>query len=88
MATTGYPSDLSAAQLALIEPHLPPPKPGGRPRRIDALVHRLGFGGIEIAPSPTEVSLMPHKFNAARRYRIPKAKYAVKNWPQYDASLC
>ena len=30
---------------------------------------------------------MPHKFNATRRHRIPKAKYAVKNWPEYEASL-
>ena len=31
---------------------------------------------------------MPHKFNATRRHRIAKAKYAVKNWPEYEASLC
>ncbi|MEM9670906.1 MAG: hypothetical protein AAF950_18540 [Pseudomonadota bacterium] len=30
---------------------------------------------------------MPHKFNAARRHKIPKARYAVKNWPEYEASL-
>ena len=30
---------------------------------------------------------MPQKFNAARRHKIPKAKYAVKNWPEYEASL-
>lgn len=35
MATTGYPSDLSAAQWALIEPHIPRTKPGGRPRQTD-----------------------------------------------------
>ncbi len=35
MTTTGYPSDLSAAQWALIEPHLPRSKPGGRPRQTD-----------------------------------------------------
>ena len=35
MATTAYPSDLSAAQWALIEPYLPPSKPGGRPRQTD-----------------------------------------------------
>ncbi len=35
MATTGYSSDLSAAQWALIEPHIPPAKPGGRPRETD-----------------------------------------------------
>ncbi|MGI9449714.1 MAG: IS5 family transposase [Geminicoccaceae bacterium] len=30
---------------------------------------------------------MPHKFNAARRHKIPKARYGVKNWPEYEASL-
>jgi putative transposase len=32
MSTTSYPSDLSEAQWKFIEPCLPPPKPGGRPR--------------------------------------------------------
>ncbi|MGI9487685.1 MAG: IS5 family transposase [Geminicoccaceae bacterium] len=35
MTATGYPSDLSLVQWALIEPHLPPLKSGGRPRQID-----------------------------------------------------
>ena len=30
---------------------------------------------------------MPHKFRAARRYKIPKARYAVKNWPEDEAPL-
>ena len=30
---------------------------------------------------------MPFKFNAARRYRIPRARYRVQNWPQYEAGL-
>jgi hypothetical protein len=30
---------------------------------------------------------MPHKFNASRRHKIPKARYAIKNWPEYEASL-
>jgi len=30
-----YPSDLTEAQWALIEPLIPPPKPGGRPRTVD-----------------------------------------------------
>ncbi len=30
MSTTSYPSDLTEAQWKLIEPLLPPPKPGGR----------------------------------------------------------
>src|SRR4051812_14920643 len=35
MKTHDYPSDLTDAQWALIEPHLPPVRPGGRPRKTD-----------------------------------------------------
>lgn len=30
---------------------------------------------------------MPHKFNADRRDKFPKAKYAVINWPEYNDAL-
>jgi hypothetical protein len=30
---------------------------------------------------------MPYKFNKARRHQIPKAKYRVTNWPEYDVAL-
>jgi hypothetical protein len=30
---------------------------------------------------------MPYKFNDGRRRKIPKAKYRVANWPDYDAAL-
>jgi hypothetical protein len=30
---------------------------------------------------------MPNKHNAARRHHIPKMKFRVKNWAQYDAGL-
>ena len=30
---------------------------------------------------------MPYKFNDGRRHKIPKAKYPVANWPDYDAAL-
>jgi hypothetical protein len=30
---------------------------------------------------------MPYKFNQDRRHKIPKARYRVTNWPQYDAAL-
>jgi Transposase DDE domain len=30
---------------------------------------------------------MPHKFNECRRHKIPKARYRVANWPDYDAAL-
>ena len=31
--------------------------------------------------------LMPHKFNEARRHRIPRARYRVQNWPECDRAL-
>ena len=30
---------------------------------------------------------MPYKFNETRRHKIPKARYRVANWPEYDAAL-
>jgi hypothetical protein len=30
---------------------------------------------------------MPYKFNETRRHKIPKVKYRVTNWPEYDAAL-
>ena len=35
MSRARYPSDLTDRQWARLEPHLPPPKPGGRPRTAD-----------------------------------------------------
>jgi hypothetical protein len=29
---------------------------------------------------------MPYKFNESRRHKIPKARYRVTNWPEYDAA--
>jgi hypothetical protein len=29
---------------------------------------------------------MPYKANADRRHKIPKARYRVTNWPEYDAA--
>jgi hypothetical protein len=30
---------------------------------------------------------MPHKYNADRRHRIPKTRYKVTNWRDYEAGL-
>src|SRR5215208_5085536 len=38
-------------------------------------------------PRPWLWKLMPYKFNQARRHKIPKARYRVTNWPEYDAAL-
>ena len=50
MTRGGYSTDLTDEQWALIAPHLPPPKPGGRPRRtdlravVDAILYLLRTG--------------------------------------------
>ncbi|MGF7213484.1 hypothetical protein GGE65_008128 [Skermanella aerolata] len=31
--------------------------------------------------------LMPYKANEPRRYKIPKARYKIDNWAEYDAAL-
>jgi Transposase DDE domain len=30
---------------------------------------------------------MPYKYNEGRRHKIPKARYRVTNWPEYEAAL-
>jgi len=30
---------------------------------------------------------MPYKANEPRRHRIPRARYRVSNWPEYDRAL-
>jgi len=36
---------------------------------------------------PRENRPLPFKHHAARRHRIPRAQYRVRNWPAYDAGL-
>jgi Transposase DDE domain len=30
---------------------------------------------------------MPYKFSESRRHKIPRVKYRVTNWPEYEAAL-
>jgi hypothetical protein len=30
---------------------------------------------------------MPYRFNEPRRHKIPRARYQVQNWPEYDRAL-
>jgi hypothetical protein len=30
---------------------------------------------------------MPYKVNEPRRHKIPRARYRVENWVEYDAAL-
>src|SRR3954467_15999768 len=52
-------------------------------RGVGAASHR-GWPGCGWAVT---LSGMPFKHNAARRHRIPKARYRVQNWPAYETGL-
>src|SRR5208337_3908047 len=54
-----------------------------------ALLHgcrrgRVGWRGLSKA---FPIRAMPNKHNAERRHHIPKMKFRVRNWAQYDAGL-
>src|ERR671912_661967 len=58
-----------------------------------ALVHKSGPStsprpalGVGDRP-PTSGRSMPYKANEARRHKIPRARYRVTNWPDYDRAL-
>ena len=44
-------------------------------------------GGWPSCGRAVTLSGMPFKHNAARRHRIPQARYRVRNWPAYEAGL-
>ncbi len=49
----------------------------------------LGWGGDGAYRASPSFSgcLMPYRFNEPRRRRIPRARYRVQNWPEYDRAL-
>src|SRR5215207_5984206 len=47
----------------------------------------LALGEIGGLRPPCRISAVPFKANAARRHRIPKQRYQVTNWAEYDAAL-
>ena len=53
----GYPSDLTDAQWALVEPLIPPAKPGGRPRKAD--MRRVLDTVFYVARSGCQWSMIP-----------------------------
>jgi hypothetical protein len=51
------------------------------------LLHGSRTSFRESALTSYRWSVIPHKFNADRRDKFPKAKYAVINWPEYNDAL-
>src|SRR4051794_41666652 len=39
------------------------------------------------ATPPSAGCPMPYRFNEPRRHKIPRARYRVQNWPEYDRAL-
>ena len=58
MSRTAYPSDLSDAQWKLLEPCIPPAKPGGRPRSAD--MREILNGILYVLRSGCAWRLLPH----------------------------
>jgi putative transposase len=69
-----YPSDLTDEQWQLIEPHIPPPKPGGRPREVDMRriingVKYFNRSGCQWRMLPREFGPWPTVHEYYRRFR-------------------
>ncbi len=79
-----YPSDLTDAQWQIIEPLLPPPKPGGRPRttKLREVVNAVFY----LSRSGCSWRMLPHEFPPwgtvhyyARRWRRDSTWEGVMN---------
>ena len=60
MARKPYPSDLTDAQWAILEPLIPPAKPGGRPREVD--MRAIINGSLYILRTGAGWRHLPHDF--------------------------
>ena len=58
MGRTAYPSDLSDAQWKLLQPWIPPAKPGGRPRSAD--MREVLNGILYVLRTGCAWRLLPH----------------------------
>lgn len=55
-----YPSDVTDGQWRLIEPLIPPPKPGGRPREVD--LREVVNGILYVVRTGCSWRQVPHDF--------------------------
>jgi transposase len=58
MSRKAYPSDLSDAEWELLEPLIPPPKPGGNARHVD--IREVINGILYVLRSGCAWRMMPH----------------------------
>ena len=75
MTRRAYPTDLTDAQWAILEPHVPAPKPGGRPAKhprreiVNAQFYVLR-GGIAWRALPHDLPPWQTVYDYFRRWRI------------------
>src|SRR6516225_2648278 len=91
MSHKPYPSDLTDAQWAVLEPMIPQPKPGGRPRKtnmrqvVNAIfyLNREGctWRALPQRPPPLEDLLQRLRGQAARGPRAPPAERRARPRP-------
>src|SRR4051794_25551746 len=59
--------------------------------RVGAKMPLPGLSGAAVerygATPPSAGRPMPYRFNEPRRHKIPRARYRVQNWPEYDRAL-
>ena len=86
MSRRAYPTDLSDAEYAILEPHLPPPRARGRPRLhsireiLDAIFYVIRGGGAW--------RLLPHEFPSWQTvYHYFRAWRLDGTWERLHASL-
>ncbi len=86
MTRQAYPTDLTDAQWRRLEPHVPPPKPGGRPRSadmgevVDAILYVLRNGIVWRA--------LPHDFPPGKTaYHYFRAWRVDGTWEAMHAAL-
>src|SRR3954451_17345611 len=64
---------------------------GSVPHRIGAKMPLPGLGGAAVelyGATPSSAGRpRPYRFNEPRRHKIPRARYWVQNWPEYDRAL-
>ena len=83
MSRARYPSDLTDRQFRRLEPHLPGPRPGGRPRSVDlrevvdAILYVLR-NGIAWRALPHDFPPRPTVYHYVRRWRLDGTWEAIQ----------
>jgi putative transposase len=86
MSNQGYPSDLSDAEWALLEPLLPPQKSGGRPREVS--LRDIANGILYILRGGCAWRMLPHEYGPwSTVYDYFRQWRRAGLWEQINATL-